>query len=191
MKELPDFTINPKGQVSLAFLTRNITSMHQACTYVNHMPYGRNGNKNDLCTVFEDNCGTCSTKHALLKQLADENNFRELKLIIAMYKMSGLNTPAVSVTLKKHGLVYIPEAHNYLKYKERIFDFTRIPAFNVAADLLEETEIMPEQIGAHKIAYHKNYLENWLKENETGLELEELWSIREQCIRDLFTRNQS
>jgi hypothetical protein len=190
MRELPDFIINPGGKVSLEFLTRNISSFHQACTFVKYLPYGRNANKEDPATVFTDNCGTCSTKHALLKYLTDENNFREVKLMMGLYKMNSRNTPGVSATLKKHGLDYIPEAHNYLKYKDQVFDFTKVVAFDFMKDLLEETEILPEQIGDYKVIYHKNYLQTWLAQNSAiPYTLNELWEIREQCIRDLFTRN--
>lgn len=187
---LPDFAINPPGQVSMEFLTRNISTLHQACTYVKYMAYGRNVDRSHPTLVFSDNCGTCSTKHALLKRLADENNFKDLKLVMGLYKMSPANTSAVSVTLKKYGLEYIPEAHNYLKYEDRIFDFTKITGFDFMNDLLEETEILPEQIGEYKISYHKNYLSDWLsRQDNVSYTLDELWEIREQCIRDLFTRN--
>jgi hypothetical protein len=53
-------------------------------------------------------------------------------------------------------------------------------------DLLEEISVAPEQVADYKVAYHRNFLERWLEENpKTPYSLDELWSIREQCIRDL------
>lgn len=160
----------------------------EATKFVRQLAYRRNENKADLTTVFTDNCGTCSTKHALLKQLSDENNFTGLKLITGLFRMNASNTPKVSATLKKYKLDYIPEAHNYLKYLNQILDFTNEnskPA-DFENDLIEETEIRTDQITEFKINYHKQYLTNWLyKQSTLNLTLDELWKIREQCIADL------
>jgi len=72
-----------------------------ATDFVANLNYGRNVNKDDLKTLFDDNCGTCSTKHALLKTLADENGFNEIKLVIGIFKMNSENTNEISETLKK------------------------------------------------------------------------------------------
>ncbi len=184
----PDFEVKPKGKISEAFLKNGILTFGQATKFIQNLPYGRNSNKNDLASLFTDNCGTCSTKHAILKQLADENNFTDIILICGLFKMSSQNTPEISSTLNKHGLVFIPEAHNYLKYKNKILDFTKTDAnaIDFIEDLIEEIEILPHQITDYKVNYHKKYLEKWL-ENDTRIKLSlaDLWEIREQCIQDL------
>ena len=75
MTNLPDFDIKSTGQISKEFVDRNILTFNQATLFIKELAYGRNADKNNLTSVFMDNCGTCSTKHALLKRLADENNF--------------------------------------------------------------------------------------------------------------------
>lgn len=142
-------------------------------------------------TLFIDNCGTCSTKHALLKQLSDENNITQLRLMMGLFRMSPENTPKISETLKQYNLDYIPEAHNYLKWGNQILDFTSKtskPA-DFENDLIEEIEIRPDQIMDFKIAYHRKYLTDWLeRQTAINLSLDELWTIREQCIADLSMR---
>lgn len=64
----PDFKIEPKGKISDDFLKRRITNFHQAINYIQNLDHGRNSNKDDLSTIFIDNKGTCSTKHAVLKR---------------------------------------------------------------------------------------------------------------------------
>lgn len=188
MTTYPDFKINPKGKISQEFISRNIFSFAEAMAFIRHLPYGRNANKHDLVTVFADGCGTCGTKHALLKALADENGFEKLQFILAIVKMNAENTPEVSSTLEKNKLSYIPEAHNYLRYNNAIIDCTK-PNFGSTKDpenILEETEIRPDQITEFKVSWHKNYLQSWLnKEPNIKLSLDELWTIREQCIKDL------
>ncbi len=185
---LPDFKITSSQQISQQFISKNILSFSEAADFIMHLPYGRNANKNALLTVFTDGCGTCGTKYALLKALAQENNFSDLKLIMAIVKMNAKNTPEVKDTLEKNGMTYIPEAHNYLKYNNSIYDYTK-PNFASTKDpenILEEVEILPEQITDFKVTYHKNFLQSWLSNNpQIKLTLNELWIIREQCIQDL------
>lgn len=184
-----NFDIKPAGIISDCFLAHNITSFAQATEFVRQLPYGRNQNKKDLTSLFTDNCGTCSTKHALLKLLADENKISGIKLVIGLFKMNAINTPKISATLKRHHLGYIPEAHNYLKWENQILDYTNRNSKpeDFEGDLIEETEIQPYQITDFKIDFHRQYLEVWLKEQKTSINLSpnELWIIREQCIADL------
>lgn len=188
MTNQPDFEIKSKGQISKEFIDRNILTFNQASLFIRQLTYGRNADKNNLASVFTDNCGTCSTKHALLKRLADENNFEKVKLIVGLFKMNKKNMPEISETLQKNQLEYIPEAHCYLKFEDQILDMTKINSkpTDFLDDLIEEIEISPEQITDYKVNYHKNYLVTWLDKNEQiNLSLNDIWKIREQCIQDL------
>jgi len=184
----PNFKIEKKGPASESFLERNISDFRQAMLFVKNLPYGRNQNKEILTTVFSDNCGTCSTKHALLKLLADENGFKDLVLVIGIFKMGAANTPLVKNTLKNYQLEFLPEAHNYLRYKGAIIDCTKINwgASAFEGDILEEIEILPNQITAYKVDYHKKFIRKWLMKNKhVPYDPEQLWAIKEQCIADL------
>ncbi|WP_313504412.1 hypothetical protein [Kaistella carnis] len=188
MKELPNFKIHPNGEISKEFLKLNILTFKEATEFIRKMKYGRNENKNNLKTVFVDNCGTCSTKHSLIKKLADENNFSEIKLVLGIFKMNSSNTKEIRQTLKTYNLEYLPEAHNYLKYDSEIYDFTKKDSkpTDFINELLEEIEIKPEQITNFKVNYHKEYLAKWLTENKKiKFTLNEIWKIREKCIENL------
>lgn len=188
MKHLPNFTIESLAEISQEFLKKEISTFSGATHFVANLDYGRNANKGDLKTVFADNCGTCSTKHALLKKLANENGFNEIKLFLGIFKMNSKNTIEISQTLKKNKLEFIPEAHNYLKFENQIFDFTKpdSKASDFENDLILEIEILPEQIANYKIEFHRKYLKDWLTKNqEIKFDLEDIWKIREECILDL------
>jgi thiol-disulfide isomerase/thioredoxin len=192
MSILPNFEIQSVGEISNEFLARKIYNFNEATHFVANLDYGRNVNKDDLKTVFLDNCGTCSTKHALLKKLADENGFNQIKLILGIFKMNSKNTIEISKTLNKNNLEYIPEAHNYLKFENKIFDFTKNNSkpSDFESDLIEEIEMLPNQISNYKVELHKNHLQNWLNRNEEiKFNLNEIWKIREQCILDLSNGN--
>ncbi len=89
----PDFDIKSTGRISKEFVDRNILTFNQAALFIKELAYGRNPDKVNLVSVFTDNCGTCSTKHALLKRLADENNFETVKLIVGLFKMNKNSRP--------------------------------------------------------------------------------------------------
>lgn len=185
---LPDFAITSQESISQAFLARKIFTFHQAIDYVRNLPYGRNSNKADLTSLFRDQCGTCSTKHAILKKLAGEHHIHNLKLIIGIFRMNARNTPEIANTLQASQLEYIPEAHCYLTYQDCRYDYTKkssAPA-DFEGDLMEEIEIQPEQITDFKVEYHKKVIADWLAAHPAiKYSPEELWAIREKCIGDL------
>lgn len=180
-----DFQIQSTAVVSKEFKRQGIVSFAEALVFVKTVSYGRNINKSNPLCIFEDNKGTCSTKHALLKELANENGYSQLKLMLGLFKMNAINTPSVKKVLDKYDLAYIPEAHNYLKYNDTIIDCTTTKQLNFQPFLLEETEIKTNQITEHKVAYHKQYLFNWLKNNSLPYSEQEIWQIREACIAAL------
>ncbi len=183
-----NFKIHSNSEISQLFLKNHCSDFHSASEFVRNLPYRRNLNKDNLNTVFIDECGTCSTKHALLKTLAEDNNQPDFKLILGIFRMNGNNTPKIKPVLEAYNVDCIPEAHNYLKFNNQILDFTKKHSSEIdfIDDLLEETEIQPHQISQFKIEFHKNYLRKWLAENpRIQYPLEELWKIREQCIEAL------
>lgn len=182
-----NFVITANASVSNAFIEKSIKDFASAAQYIKQLPYKRNSNKKDLLTVFSDGYGTCSTKHALLYQLAVENQYPVVKLILGIFKMNSSNTPKIATTLQTSGLTYIPEAHNYLKVDNVILDCTnaRSSAGDFVDDLISEIEIEPHQITDFKVAYHKDVLSQWIADSGINKTLDEVWGIREQCIADL------
>ena len=184
---LPDCALQSNGRVSEAFLKKGIHTFSEACRYVKSLPYGRNSDKEATFAVFNDGCGTCSTKHALLKSLAAENGVA-IDLVTGIYKMNEASTPGVGKVLNKYGLDYIPEAHTYLRARDKTFDFTfpNAKQTGFTEEVLEETIVTPQEAVAGKAAYHKNFLTGWLLANKNiNLPLDMLWQIREECIAAL------
>ncbi|MDA9774257.1 hypothetical protein N9B82_04805, partial [Saprospiraceae bacterium] len=158
-------------------------------SYVHALPYGRNADKEDVLCVLRDGKGTCSTKHALLANVAEEKGITAIKLMLVMYKMKESNTKGVGAVLNKYNLEYIPEAHNYLREKGVVSDITFPGVYNSslsADDIFEEKEIESYQIAGYKVAYHQVFMRTWLLNNpQIPYTFQELWSIREECIQAL------
>jgi hypothetical protein len=185
---VPDFAILPGGLISDLFLGRNLTSFTEAARFVRALPYRRNSNKDDLASVLSESCGTCGTKHALLKMLADENGQAGIRLILGIFRMDGNYARTLQSILEYTGLPYIPEAHTYLRWGSTVLDYTREGASpeQFLDLLLEETEIGPSQVSGYKEQYHRRYLEAWLLHHpEITISNEELWQIRERCIHKM------
>jgi ATP phosphoribosyltransferase regulatory subunit HisZ len=144
--------------------------------------------KLNALSVFIDNGGTCSTKHALLKRFAEENNRVEIKLMLGIFNMNSNNTPKISDVLKHYNLQEIPKALNYLKFKNEILDYTskNSKPEDFINDLIEEIEIQTNQITDFKVEFHKNFLITYLKQHsDIFFDIEEFWEIREECISTL------
>jgi hypothetical protein len=154
---------------------------------VKNLPYGRNANRYDFSLVISENKGTCSSKHAFLKDFADKNEIENVKLYIGIFKMSEVNTPKLGDLLSRNNFEYIPEAHCYLKINQIPVDVTTSDSFydNIKQDIMEEIEIIPNQVSDFKVEYHKAFLKKWIKETNQNNNFEEIWEIREQCIEKL------
>ncbi|MGO3184284.1 MAG: hypothetical protein ACTIJ9_15765 [Aequorivita sp.] len=182
-----DFKFTSNGVFTKKLKAYGIHNFQSLLYYVKHLPYGRNTNRKDLYLVISESKGTCSSKHAFLKVVADENDFFEIKLILGIYKMTEQNTPKTSPLLSENNLVYIPEAHCYLKYKDERIDATSATSdfAKIKNDILEEIEIGPHHVAEFKVNFHKGFLRNWLKQEKMDFTLEEIWKIRENCIENI------
>ncbi|MGL4597369.1 MAG: hypothetical protein ACRCYO_07575 [Bacteroidia bacterium] len=185
---MSDFSIHPLGPLSNQFLQLGLTNFSSACAYVRALPYARNSDKFQNDIVLQEGFGTCSTKHALLAELALEQEVAGMRLILGVFMMHGQNTPRVASILATHQLAGIPEAHTYLRSANTLIDCTGVnfSEQNFLPDLIREIEIVPKQIREYKPLYHQQFIESWLAENpEIPYTMSEIWTIREACIAAL------
>lgn len=186
--ELPNKRIEPRGEISRSFLKEHITSVWDAVEYVYKMPYGRITNRESYQLVLDEKRGSCSAKHALIAQLAKEL-FIPLKLTLGIFLLTAKKMPKIAPILEHYHLEAIPEAHCYLKYNDNNLDITFPDAsdFSFDADLEEEMNITPQQIGLFKMGKHQEFIRAWIKD-KAGLNFNLIWTIREQCIQELCRR---
>lgn len=181
--------LNPnKGPVSSEFAKYQCSDLQSAFDFIRYLPYGRNSDKSNLLTIFKDQKGTCSTKHAVLKLLLDEQEFIRFQLILGIFRMDEAYHSGVGEILKQYKLPYIPEAHNYLKFQDEILDFTNSDSTpdKFRNKLIFEVPITPTQITDYKVAKHKQMIQHWLDtEQWIPYNSDEIWDIRELCIRKL------
>lgn len=179
--------LTSKDELTNLIKDKGIKNWEEAIEFVRCLPYGRNSNRTDFKLVISEQKGSCSSKHAMLKKLADMNDIPNIKLILGMYRMNETNTPKIGNVLAKNNLEFIPEAHCYLNIDRKNIDITTTESNfkKFENDIIEELEIQPDQVVEFKVNYHKVFIKKWIKETKSELEFSQVWSIREKCIKSL------
>ena len=187
LERLTNRPFSAVGPYTSLFRIAGIHDFAGAARHVRALPYGRIADRQKLWLVLEEARGSCTTKHALLAELAREQGI-DVHLTLGMYEMNERNTPGVGRVLSAYRLEYIPEAHCYLRYEDGRIDVTGLPAAAEPIDhFLHEEPITVDQIGAYKHDVHQRYLHSWIAHTDfvRGRSLEEIWCIREACIAAL------
>jgi hypothetical protein len=187
LEELTSRPFSAIGRYTSLFQMAGIYDFAGAARHVRALPYGRIADRQKLWLVLEERRGSCTTKHALLAELAREQGIA-VQLTLGIYEMSERNTPGVGRVLSTYGLEYIPEAHCYLRGERGRIDVTGLPTAAEPIDhFLHEESITIDQIGAYKQDRHQRYLHEWITQTDSvrGRSLEAVWCIRAACIAAL------
>jgi hypothetical protein len=130
---LPDREIQQGGVVGDAFLRRGITTFREACQWVRDLPYGPNSRPQEpadgrsspvnAVVLFEDNRGTCFTKHGVIARLAGELGLNVYKNL-GFYRLNDDIVTGVGEVLAPQGLTFIPQIHCFLEYGRCRVDLT-------------------------------------------------------------------
>jgi hypothetical protein len=188
MKPSIDFEISADGPYSEAFRNVGIMTFSQACQWVKDLHYARNSDRENLLLVIQERQGTCSSKHALLTALAEENARQDIELIAGFFMMGPETHPELTDFFRDKPYTVIPECHCYLRIKGERFDFTGPDDLQerISGKIVREQRIEPQQVGKWKPKIHWEYLNSWLKRNpQIDRTTEEMWAERESCIRIL------
>jgi hypothetical protein len=181
---LPSARLDTDGPLRSAFARAGAMDYRTAARLVSLLEYGRNNHATDMLVVLRERRGTCSSKHALLRRLAEEQRVG-IKLVLGVYEMNDRNTPGVGAVLDQYGLGALPEAHCYLRNGHVRVDATRDYSKRGAPSFafLHEEEISPDQAGRYKMRLHRDFLAQWAR--RAMWSVDELWRIREECIQAL------
>ena len=187
LEQITNRPLSIDGPMTRLFRAAGVHDFVGAARHILKLPYGRIVDRNTFWLVLEEGRGTCTTKHALLAELAREQDI-DVQLMLAIYEMSERNTPGVGRVLTTYGLTYIPEAHCYLRYMGGRLDVTGVPSgAEPIGRFLHEEPISIDQIGAYKNDLHQRFLRDWIVRTEAvkGMSLEKVWCIRGECIAAL------
>lgn len=184
---LPNFELINCGKYTEFLQQNSIRNFHELIEFVTNVPYGRTSNRSDFTLLFKENRGTCSLKHALLTEICALNRQDEIELIVGIFLMNEEYSSKIKSTLENNNLEAIPEAHSYLRYQNKRYDFTNSKAKNLKFEsfLIREQRCEFQQVIDWKPMIHKNFISGWLKRKNLDITEEQLWEIREKCIEKL------
>jgi len=179
--------LTSRDELTNLIKSNGINTWQELIEFIKTLPYGRNSNRTDYKLVILEKKGSCSSKHSLLKKVADLNKISNIELIMGIYRMNKSNTPKIGNILFENSFDYIPEAHCYLKINGERTDFTTSQSNfkKLEKDIIQEIEIQPEQVAVFKVEYHKSFLKEWISNNNLKIDFNKTWDIREKCIANL------
>ncbi|MFK7786371.1 MAG: hypothetical protein AB8B56_14725 [Crocinitomicaceae bacterium] len=182
-----DVLLESNDPLTIDIVESGVVTWEDLVRCVKNFHYGRNANRTDVSLVWYERKGSCSSKHAFLKHVADLNKIKNVELVLCMYRMNAQNTQKIGSVLEEFELDYLPEAHCYIRFESEAIDVTTPSSdfSSIQSDILEEQTILPEQVADFKVAYHKDYMKIWGAEHHPNKSFDDLWSIRERCITAL------
>lgn len=183
--QIRNFPLTSSHPYSKGFRNEAIHDFVKALEWTHALAYGRNRDRGDPYTIFQEKKGSCSTKHAALALAALENE-QEIDLRLIICKVDQKLVPQVTPFLEKLGVDYFPGSHCYLYYEGLHIDvsFPDQAPF-LKAEVLKSLSIQPSQIGEFKQEFHRHYLKEWIQKKRLQWSLDEVWSLRESWIESL------
>ena len=192
---LPDFKLNSKLNTTKQFLKHGIHDFKTAISFVEGLPYAKNSDE-DINLVLEEKCGTSRTKHALIVQLAHENEHSDIKLALGFYELDFAVHNSVEQYLGSLRIRSIPESASYILYNNKRIDISGLnKIINLPLqEMNSEMIILPNQIKDFINHFHRFYMINWLRENNLSgkLSVDDLWKVRgnfKSNLMDLLNYN--
>lgn len=120
---LSNAPLRERFPVSQRFIERGCRDFHDACRWLQTLPYGKNTRSADSVVLFEDGRGTCTTKHGMAAELAKELGLPVYKFIV-FYRLDESIRSGANDILAYHNLEYIPATHCVLGESGKFIDLT-------------------------------------------------------------------
>jgi hypothetical protein len=163
IETFPNVTLQPCGVISEQFLQQGLNTFHEACLWVKNLPYGANSNNEDSLILFEEKCGTCTTKHGAIARLAQEHTL-PIHKHLGFYRLSDEIVTGVDALLQPYGLDFIPQIHCFLVYADCRVDLTEGNC-NGKNKTIEDydfvVQVLPDLTHAQHHAYYLTYLRRY------------------------------
>ena len=119
----PDRAITQTGPMGRIFTGLAIGTFHEACRWVQQLPYGYNSDRDDLMILFKEKRGSCTTKHAVIATLAAELALPIHKQV-GIYAMTEALVTGTREILARYRLPYVPMLHCFLNYRDHRVDLS-------------------------------------------------------------------
>jgi len=175
--------LDPNGAIGKQFYQIGINTLYAAINHVYGLKYQPPSDPFNWNLVISEQCGTCSTRHALLVLLAKENNV-SFALGHAIYHLTPERFPMLQPILERSGLPFIPESHNFIVYNHYFLDIT----FPGHAQILPQKDVsLMKTIDCAELLYVKKtwypvFLKQWLKQY-SNMTLEQYAELHREIVQ--------
>ncbi len=123
IQSLPNANITQGSPLAAEFLALNIMTFHAACHWTKALAYGSNSTNDDSRIIFQERCGTCTTKHGAIAHLAAELHLPVQKNL-GFYRLNDEIVTGVNAIIEPAGLTFIPQTHCFLSSGSLRVDLT-------------------------------------------------------------------
>jgi hypothetical protein len=183
----PDQEIIGGKSISDTFRALGIHRFLEACRHVHGLPYGYNSDRDDPMILFKERFGSCTTKHATIATLAQEQSL-SIARGVGIYPMTEAIVTGAGRIAAAHGLPYVPMIHCYLEYQGLKVDLTEgnRNGKNGPIDVFLFTRLVEPNISA-KAEYliYRQALTDLVRTREElqGVEIKQILHAREDGIK--------
>jgi hypothetical protein len=180
-RALPQFNLSESSPTAHFFLDLDIADFHRAARHVSTLPFVDGAEREDWDERVLDGQGTRAAAHTLLARLAAEHGV-PVKLMLGIYEINEVNTPAAGAVLRRFGMTEVLDADCHLAYDgERLLLTPGVSLDD--RNFLHEDPITPDLIGAYKLVVYQRFLWDWTLAR--GLEIGTVWEVRQACVASL------
>lgn len=123
VRRLPDHALSGGGPVQEAFRRSGISSFHDACFWVQRLPYGEAVPGPHTSALLSGRRGTCTTKHGAIAALAAELRL-PMRKQLGFHRMDDSMVPGIGALLAPLGLSFVPAVHCFLDSMGAAIDLT-------------------------------------------------------------------
>lgn len=189
IETLPNIPLQPLGIVSQKFIQQGLTTFHEACQWTQNLPYGINTSNEDSLILFEEGCGTCTTKHGAISRLAEEHNLPVYKNL-GFYRLNDEIVTGVNALLAPYGLDFIPQIHCFVVYNHYRIDLTEGNC-NGKNKIIEDydfvVQVAPDLSHEQHQAYYVKYLQRYADQSPAlaALSKETVMAVLTACDQQL------
>lgn len=178
--DMPNFRLSAASPAARGFLRRGLTDFHRAIRYVQDLGSTLGAwRKDDYRRVLPHGGGSDAAKHALLAAVAREHNV-PIHLVLGIYEIDQLNTPAAATVLRAAGLESVLDADCFLVYERRVLDLARERPQAETLRFLHTETIGPDDLTEYRMAVFHRFLWDWA--HTRNVDMAWAWDIRQRCI---------
>lgn len=189
---LPDIKLQAGNTITEKFIRQGLSTFHEACQWVQALPYGANSRSDDSLILFEEGYGNCTTKHGAIARLAKIHGLPVHKNL-GFYRLNDEIVTGVNAIIHPHGLTFIPQIHCFLSYAEYRVDLTEGNC-NGKNKTIEDydfvVQVQPDLNSEDKRAYYREYLQYYylLAPELATLGEDKVFELLEACDRQVGYR---